>query len=1392
MKQLLPIYFLLISFSIHAQSYKSLPGKIEAEDFSAMNSVATQPTTDINGGLNISWINDGSWMDYNVNVAAQGYYTIKFRIANAYSPEATLSLRSADGIKLGQIRIPETGGSQGWQTVRIIALLPAGNQTLRIYAEKGGFNLNWFEGNESRLLSGRMQAEDFDVMHEVQTESTGDVDGNLNVGYIDDGDWMDYNVKIASAGTYTLNFRIANAYGNGIIEIKTGEGIILGQVNVMQTGGWQNWATINTTVSLPAGSQIIRIFAKVGAFNFNWFEIAAPQQPTAATLLPGKLEAETYDQMSNVAKESTSDTDGGENVGWIQDNSWMDYKVNVAAAGIYTLNFRIANAYSPDAALALKANDGTILGRLSIPQTGGSQGWKTVNMIAALPAGNQTLRVFAEKGGWNFNWINAVASRPLSGRIEAESFDVTSGVSTENANDTDGGTAVNYIENDDWMDYNVNVASAGTYTINFRIANGYDNGKIEIRTTNGTALGQLNVPLTHGWQNWTTAHVVVNLAAGSQILRMYAIQGGYNLNWFEVVPGIVQSQSVISFAALPAKTVGNSPFDLIATSNNTETPITFTSSNPGIVTVSNSTGSWKATIIAAGQTTITASQTGNSNFSAAESIVQALTINGNIITPPTVSIGTKIPIDPKRWYQLTNAANGLEGFFDGETQVEVHTGWGKIINNYEAYYPLQEGEVISLQGIKFFDFTGSAIEQPMVLSIITDQWQRIPIATFTGDIYNGWVGPYPDRHLSGDNQFKLDATISNARYLVLTIPNILPTEIEFYGSYTAPTPSIAPARTKNIKLRDLLGVNGYEWNFQDGVHAESLVESKVTAAKSFTGLRHYMDWEKLESTQGVFSYNPTLSGSWNYDLIYERCKQENIEVLACLKTLPNWMLNTYPESERDAENVPVIYGKDFTQPLSYLEQAKVAFQYAARYGSNTSVDPSLLSVSTTPRWYGDYPNTVRIGLNLIKYIECDNERDKTWKGRKGYQTAREYAANLSAFYDGHKNTMGVAAGVKNADPNMKVVIAGLVTGADYVKGMVDWCREFRGYNPDGTVNLCWDIVNFHLYTDNASSSQSGTSTRGAAPEVTNSAEILQNFVKVSRELCNDLPVWITEAGYDIAQNSPLKAIAIGNKSAQQTQADWILRTSLSSARNGIEKVFYYQMYDDNPLAGIFGSSGLINDNETRRPSADYFFQTNKLFGEYVYKETLNHDPIVDRYELDGKSLYILTVPDEVGRTANYNLNLGATGLAKIYTPTPGSDNMAMQEMPVNNGNITVTASETPIFVIASAPASNARVASSEIIPVSLSEDNVAERKLIVYPNPATEFITIDMANDISYNLEVKIFDAGSGRLYKEEIVSKNGSKVSHKMNISHLPTGTYVMDVKQGNTHSFQKVVKIN
>ncbi|MDX5482449.1 MAG: T9SS type A sorting domain-containing protein, partial [Hymenobacteraceae bacterium] len=432
-----------------------------------------------------------------------------------------------------------------------------------------------------------------------------------------------------------------------------------------------------------------------------------------------------------------------------------------------------------------------------------------------------------------------------------------------------------------------------------------------------------------------------------------------------------------------------------------------------------------------------------------------------------------------------------------------------------------------------------------------------------------------------------------------------------------------------------------------------------------------------------YAFNPTISGGWDLDLIYSRLKAEGVEVLVCLKTLPKWMLATYPEGERDSENVPVKYGKDFTDPKSYIEQAKLAYQFAARYGSNSKVDASMLNGVVTGVVYPTAQNspvrTSEAGLGLVQYMECDNERDKWWKGRRAYQTGREYAANLSAYYDGHKNTMGPGVGVKNADPNMKVVMAGLAgPNMDYVRGMIDWCKEFRGYNPDGTVNLCWDIINYHDYSTN-------NQARGAAPEVSNAGEKAVEFVQLAQQYAYGMPVWISELGFDINQGSPLKAIPIGNKSVLETQADWILRSSLLYARSGVEKVFFYQAYDHNvALDGKYASMGLLNkDTKTPKPAAQYLQQANRLMGEYVFKETINNDPIVDRYEYKGQSAYVLVVPDERGRTAEYTLSLGNATSANVYSPKIGQDSMAVRKVATTNGNLKLTVTETPVFVIAS-------------------------------------------------------------------------------------------------------------
>ena len=636
----------------------------------------------------------------------------------------------------------------------------------------------------------------------------------------------------------------------------------------------------------------------------------------------------------------------------------------------------------------------------------------------------------------------------------------------------------------------------------------------------------------------------------------------------------------------------------------------------------------------------------------------------------------KIPIDGKRWYQLTNATASMEVLFDNEQFQKPNTGYNKLVAHYDAWYPLQDGEQMTIDSIMMYCWRGIDPTHPLTIYAVMPDWKRVPIAFFKGERASTWEGPDPAK----PDVFALPKPVSGMRYLVINSWGEFPGEIEFYGKYTAPKTLTPIAQNKPVPLANYFGINAFEWNFQDKDNADRPDSTLLNPIKNFTGVRHYLDWGKPENTEGNYTFNPVHDGGWNYDAMYQWCKEQHIEVLACLKTIPKWMEETYPEGQRNYENVPVRYGKDLADPASYTEQARVAFQFAARYGSNKAVNVNLLRVDAKPRWNGDKTNTVKTGLGLIHYIECDNERDKWWKGRVAYQTAREYAANLSAFYDGHKGALGAGVGVKTADPNMQVVMGGLADpSTSYIMGMIDWCKEHRGYKADGKVDLPWDVINYHYYSNDANGTNNDQ-TIGVAPELTTTAKTAEEFMQLAQRYCNGIPVWVTEAGYDINPQSVQRAMAVKDRSVLLTQADWTLRTSLLYARYGIDRVFYYELYDDNATSTTkYGTSGLINDNRTSRPTADFLHQVNQLFGAYTYIETISKDPIVDRYTLNGKIMYTLLVPDSKGRTVNYQLDLGKADTAYIYQPQPGKQ-MQLAKLKTENGKIHINVTETPVFV----------------------------------------------------------------------------------------------------------------
>ncbi|WHY17219.1 discoidin domain-containing protein [Paenibacillus sp. G2S3] len=126
------------------------------------------------------------------------------------------------------------------------------------------FTINLPAGN---AIPGKIEAESFAAMNGIQTEESSE--GTLNVSYTDNGDWMDYTVTVATAGTYTVDFRLASPYNNTQLQLMKGTDV-LAIVTAPNTGSFQTWQTVSATVTLSAGTQTLRVYALTNGWNFNY------------------------------------------------------------------------------------------------------------------------------------------------------------------------------------------------------------------------------------------------------------------------------------------------------------------------------------------------------------------------------------------------------------------------------------------------------------------------------------------------------------------------------------------------------------------------------------------------------------------------------------------------------------------------------------------------------------------------------------------------------------------------------------------------------------------------------------------------------------------------------------------------------------------------------------------------------------------------------------------------------------------------------------------------------------------------------------------------------------------------------------------------------------------
>lgn len=304
--------------------YASAQIRLEAEAYASNSGMQFEPTSDSGGGQNAGWIDAGDFLDFNVNVPATGTYRVDYRVA---SPNSTGSLVFGEsGIDLGPaLAIPNTGGWQSWTTASQEVELQAGSRTLTVYANQGGWNFNWFELHEIAPPDTwpRIEAESASTNSGMAFESTSDAGGGENAGWIDAGDFLEFNVNIPTAGTYRVDYRIASPNATGSLTLGEGGTDLGPAVAIPDTGGWQSWTTVSGQVELLAGNHTLMIYANTGGWNLNWFELHHQSDPDVTPPPSGSLPM-IRQQGSDWVVNGEPIRLRGLNLGnWLQLEMWM-------------------------------------------------------------------------------------------------------------------------------------------------------------------------------------------------------------------------------------------------------------------------------------------------------------------------------------------------------------------------------------------------------------------------------------------------------------------------------------------------------------------------------------------------------------------------------------------------------------------------------------------------------------------------------------------------------------------------------------------------------------------------------------------------------------------------------------------------------------------------------------------------------------------------------------------------------------------------------------------------------------------------------------------------------------------------------------------------------------
>ncbi|MHA7058225.1 carbohydrate-binding protein [Aquimarina sp. M1] len=135
-------------------------------------------------------------------------------------------------------------------------------------------------------IPGSFEAENFEIKSgSVRIEDTPGTTSDRNLGFIRNGDFVDYAVNVDETSEYTFDFYASSKGVGGTVEIVE-SGAVVGSIDLPVTGEWHNYKKYSTTVSLTSGQKPLRLSFQGGSgYLYNIDRVVATKiQPVEQTI----------------------------------------------------------------------------------------------------------------------------------------------------------------------------------------------------------------------------------------------------------------------------------------------------------------------------------------------------------------------------------------------------------------------------------------------------------------------------------------------------------------------------------------------------------------------------------------------------------------------------------------------------------------------------------------------------------------------------------------------------------------------------------------------------------------------------------------------------------------------------------------------------------------------------------------------------------------------------------------------------------------------------------------------------------------------------------------------------------------------------------------------------